>query len=42
VDFVADRLLIELEAIEPRFFFEYADADAPARLVEALRARLAG
>ena len=39
VDFVGDRLLIELEAIEPRFFFEYAPA-AEQQLVEALLRRL--
>ena len=39
VDFVADRLLIELEAIEPRFFFEYAGPGAAERLAEALRRR---
>lgn len=40
VDFVGDRLLIELEAIEPRFFFEYAPG-AEQRLVEALLRRTA-
>jgi hypothetical protein len=40
VDFVADRLLIELEAIEPRFFFEHAPG-AEQRLVEALLRRTA-
>jgi len=39
VDFVGDSLLIELEAIEPRFFFEHADAGAARRLAEALRRR---
>jgi glutathione synthase/RimK-type ligase-like ATP-grasp enzyme len=41
VDLVGDGLLIELEAIEPRFFFEHAPAEAPARLAEALRRRVA-
>jgi glutathione synthase/RimK-type ligase-like ATP-grasp enzyme len=40
VDFVGDTLLIELEAIEPRFFFSYAPDGAERRLVEALRARV--
>ena len=40
VDFVGDGMLIELEAIEPRFFFEYAPAEAPGRLAQALRRRL--
>jgi glutathione synthase/RimK-type ligase-like ATP-grasp enzyme len=40
VDFVGDRMLIELEAIEPRFFFSYAPAGAERRLVDALRARV--
>ena len=40
VDFVGDRLLIELEAIEPRFFFEHAPKRAPERLAQALRGRL--
>jgi glutathione synthase/RimK-type ligase-like ATP-grasp enzyme len=40
VDFVGERLLIELEAIEPRLFFAYADAGAPQRLADALRKRL--
>jgi glutathione synthase/RimK-type ligase-like ATP-grasp enzyme len=39
VDFVADRLLIELEAIEPRFFFEYAPPQAAGKLAQALRRR---
>lgn len=39
VDLVADSLLIELEAIEPRFFFAEGPAEAPERLVQALRAR---
>jgi glutathione synthase/RimK-type ligase-like ATP-grasp enzyme len=42
VDLVADGLLIELEAIEPRFFFAYGPRDAPARLARALRARVDG
>jgi len=40
VDFVGDRLLIELEAIEPRFFFEQAEAGAAERLAQALRQRI--
>ena len=40
VDFVGDRLLIELEAIEPRFFFEYAPPEAPGNLAQALRRRV--
>ena len=40
VDFVGDSLLIELEAIEPRFFFEYAPAGAEQPLVEALLRRV--
>jgi len=40
VDFVGDRLLIELEAIEPRFFFSCAPRGAERRLVDALRARV--
>ncbi len=40
VDFVGDRMLIELEAIEPRFFFEHAPEAAPGRLAQALRQRL--
>lgn len=39
VDLVGDGLLIELEAIEPRFFFEYAPAEAAERLARALRRR---
>ena len=39
VDLVGDRMLIELEAIEPRFFFEYGPAEAPGRLAQALRRR---
>lgn len=40
VDLVGDGMLIELEAIEPRFFFAQAPADAPGRLAQALRGRL--
>ena len=40
VDFVGDCMLIELEAIEPRFFFEHAPEAAPGRLAQALRQRL--
>ena len=40
VDFVGERLLIELEAIEPRFFFEYAPPQAPRKLAQALRQRV--
>ncbi len=40
VDFVGDRLLIELEAIEPRFFFSCAPSGAERRLADALRARV--
>jgi glutathione synthase/RimK-type ligase-like ATP-grasp enzyme len=40
VDLVGDGMLIELEAIEPRFFFEYAPR-AEKRLVEALLSRVA-
>ena len=39
VDLVGDGLLIELEAIEPRFFFEHADPGAPRRLSDALLRR---
>ena len=39
VDFVGENMLIELEAIEPRFFFSYAPG-AHERLVDALRARV--
>lgn len=39
VDLVADCLLIELEVIEPRFFFAQAPPEAPQRLVQALRRR---
>ena len=39
VDLVGDGLLIELEAIEPRFFFEYAPG-AEKRLVAALLSRV--
>jgi glutathione synthase/RimK-type ligase-like ATP-grasp enzyme len=40
VDFVGDTMLIELEAIEPRFFFSCAPDGAERRLVDALRARV--
>ena len=40
VDFVGDGMLIELEAIEPRFFFSHAPAGAERRLVDALRVRV--
>ncbi len=40
VDLVGEGMLIELEAIEPRFFFAHAPADAPARLAQALRQRV--
>jgi glutathione synthase/RimK-type ligase-like ATP-grasp enzyme len=40
VDFVGDGMLIELEAIEPRFFFAHAPAEAPGRLAQALRGRV--
>ena len=39
VDLVGDGLLIELEAIEPRFFFEYAPPQAAGKLAQALRSR---
>ena len=39
IDFVGDSMLIELEVIEPRFFFSYAPG-AERRLVEALRDRV--
>jgi glutathione synthase/RimK-type ligase-like ATP-grasp enzyme len=39
VDFVGDTMLIELEAIEPRFFFSCAPG-AERRLVDALLARV--
>jgi glutathione synthase/RimK-type ligase-like ATP-grasp enzyme len=39
VDLVGDAMLIELEAIEPRFFFSHARG-AERRLVDALRARV--
>jgi len=39
VDLVGDGMLIELEAIEPRFFFEHAPA-AERRLIEALLRRV--
>ena len=41
VDFVGDTLLIELEAIEPRFFFEQGPAGAEMRLTDALLRRVA-
>ncbi len=40
VDLVGDGMLIELEAIEPRFFFSYAPPGAPGWLAQALRRRL--
>jgi glutathione synthase/RimK-type ligase-like ATP-grasp enzyme len=40
VDFVGDGMLIELEAIEPRFFFEYGPPQAAGKLAQALRRRL--
>jgi glutathione synthase/RimK-type ligase-like ATP-grasp enzyme len=40
VDFVGERMLIELEAIEPRFFFSCAPRGAERRLVDGLRARV--
>lgn len=39
VDLVGDGLLIELEAIEPRFFFEYGPPQAAGKLAQALRLR---
>jgi len=39
VDLVGDGMLIELEAIEPRFFFEYAPPQAAGKLAQALRRR---
>jgi glutathione synthase/RimK-type ligase-like ATP-grasp enzyme len=39
VDLVGDGLLIELEAIEPRFFFEYGPPEAAGKLARALRRR---
>ena len=39
VDLVGDGLLIELEAIEPRFFFEFAPPQAAGKLARALRRR---
>ena len=39
VDLVGDGLLIELEAIEPRFFFAYAPPQAAGKLAQALRLR---
>ena len=40
VDFVGDCMLIELEAIEPRFFFEYGPPEAAGKLAQAFRRRL--
>ena len=40
VDFVGDTLLIELEAIEPRFFFEHGPPEAAGKLAQAFRRRL--
>ncbi len=40
VDFVGDNLLIELEAIEPRFFFEQGPPEAAGTLAQAFRRRL--
>ncbi|MGH2838209.1 MAG: ATP-grasp domain-containing protein [Thermoleophilaceae bacterium] len=40
VDFVGDNLLIELEAIEPRFFFEQGPPEAAGTLAHAFRRRL--
>ena len=39
VDLVGDGMLIELEAIEPRFFFEYGPPQAAGKLAQALRSR---
>jgi glutathione synthase/RimK-type ligase-like ATP-grasp enzyme len=39
VDLVADDLLIELEAIEPRLYFRYAPPQAAGNLAQALRRR---
>jgi glutathione synthase/RimK-type ligase-like ATP-grasp enzyme len=39
VDLVGDGMLIELEAIEPRFFFEYGPPQAAGKLAQALRRR---
>jgi glutathione synthase/RimK-type ligase-like ATP-grasp enzyme len=39
VDLVGDGMLIELEAIEPRFFFAYAPPQAAGKLAQALRRR---
>lgn len=39
VDLVGDGLLIELEAIEPRLFFEFAPPQAAGKLARALRRR---
>jgi glutathione synthase/RimK-type ligase-like ATP-grasp enzyme len=41
VDLVGDGMLIELEAIEPRFFFERGPSGAERRLTDALRRRVA-
>ena len=40
VDFVGDAMLIELEAIEPRFFFEHGPPEAAGNLAQAFRRRL--
>ena len=40
VDLVGDGLLIELEAIEPRFFFEHGPPEAAGNLARALRSRV--
>jgi glutathione synthase/RimK-type ligase-like ATP-grasp enzyme len=40
VDFVGDTMLIELEAIEPRFFFEHGPPEAAGKLAQAFRRRL--
>lgn len=40
VDIVAENLLIELEAIEPRFFFAFAPPQAAGNLAQALRRRI--
>ena len=39
VDLVGDGMLIELEAIEPRFFFAHAPPQAAGNLAQALRRR---
>jgi glutathione synthase/RimK-type ligase-like ATP-grasp enzyme len=41
VDLVGDGMLIELEAIEPRFFFEQGPPGAERRLTDALLSRVA-